>query len=1061
MKKTTLLIFITLVNIVFSQSIPLQNLKLWLRSDTCVIKDASNNISAWKDVSGNNNNLFAYSGEEPLFIPPSNDLNNLPAVSVSNIKGFTFNTVFLIDSFSVFYVGKKNSVSDILSILGDSAKYTGLYNWNDGNYYLQEASTFVAIPNNNGADYSAYCFTFNKSNVTAYKDGVLTGQSNYNYTGNFSFNQLGRSEFYGSFPANGEICEIIIYNSVLNQTNRNFVLNYLSNKYASPVNLGPDIVISNTFCDTILSSSSRQENYLWSNGLTTPTISVNQSGKYWLRSTDIFGRISSDTILVNYPTINIPVKNSFCTNDTLTWDTGLPKSFFTFLWQNSSNDSLQKIYQIGTYSVYINDAFGCSISSNSINVTEDTYPITATLGGDTTMCAGNFISLKSGAEQTLSYIWNDSSTNPSLAIDTTGQYSAILTNTNNCVARDTIHVNISGQAPTANFSNSIGCLNSLVLFSNSSAPPSGNTIDSTFWSFGDLSATNTSTLVNPSHSYASVGSYSVSLKVKTNAGCEQTIVKTITIAPVPTATFAIGTSCQNDSTSFLNQSTGITGYSITNSYWNFGDASPSATTSIISPKHVYNNSAIYTVKLLVINSAGCKDSIYKTVSVNAEVKADFTYNSACTNSPTNFTSISTIPPAPYQPTYLWNFGVGTGTANVANPIKTYTNSGVYNVTLLVDGTNGCTSNITKLINVYLPPVTSFSIPAFCAKDTVNAINLSNPQSGILSSFNWKLNNTSFSALQSPTLSLTNPGNYSIRLTTINSFGCKDSTTTSLTIFPLPVVDYTTSPTAFYYINEPINFTPSIGNANSYLWNMNGNSTYTIQSPTEMFNTEGSYNVSLSLKDQNGCKGSKTKNIFVSKRYLDLAVLNVNTIKDNDGFMTVVADIANYGSVPINSFKMAYQISDGGSIKETWNGTLNPNSFYTFTFNATSASTQNSTNNITCVEIEKINTILDDNITNNSLCNSLNNDNIDVANPLPNPTNRDIILPITLNRDLDYTIAIYNSIGQTQYEETTKKGIEGLNFVSLNTSSYAHGCYIIKIIIGEEVFIKKFIKTNYE
>jgi PKD repeat protein len=68
--------------------------------------------------------------------------------------------------------------------------------------------------------------------------------------------------------------------------------------------------------------------------------------------------------------------------------------------------------------------------------------------------------------------------------------------------------------------------------------------------------------------------------------------------------------------------------------------------------------------------------------------------------------------------------------------------------------------------------------------------------------------------------------------------------------------------------------------------MNGASTYSIQSPTETFNAEGSFSVNLNLKDQNGCKGSKIKNITVNKRYLDLAILNVSTTKDNDGFMTV-------------------------------------------------------------------------------------------------------------------------------------------------------------------------------
>ena len=865
---------------------------------------------------------------------------------------------------------------------------------------------------------------------------------------------------------NGDYAEIIIYNTALNSAEISAIENYLVNKYAPTLELGSDIAIpplngcTPSYSISITANPDFQ-NYIWSNGNTTNQINVTQYGEYSVICEDIFGIKHYDTVNVvptpknfNYPSTVL------CGSNTIIWNTQLDKTAHIFNWQDGSLDSLFVINSPGQYHVTITDTFGCAYISNTLTVTQDNFPTTASLGPDITMCSGNFITLTQGMSPSLTYTWSTSSNNDSLLITTTGLYSVIVTNTNNCVAKDTISVTVQGFAPTANFSLNIGCVNQIVSFTDLSIPPSGNTISNYEWDFGDTaSPTNTSTVSNPSHTYTNTGTYTVNLTVTTNTGCAQSIVKLVNVYPVPTSTFSFGTSCQNDSTSFLNQSTGITGYSITSSYWNFGDfPSPTYTSNISSPKHVFANVINYSITLVVTNSAGCASSVTKTLTPYYEVKANFTNGPACLNSPTNFQSTSIIPPTG-TPTYAWNFGNSTATS--PNPIKTFASSGVYFVTLAVDGTNGCTSTITKLVNVYLPPITSFSIPSFCSKDTANIINLSNPQSGIMASYNWKLNNTTFSTIQSPTLSLTSAGNYSVRLTNVNSFGCKDSTTHSLTIFPLPVVDFSTTPVAFYYENEPVNFIPSVANANSYLWNINGASTYTIQSPTETFNTENSYNISLNLKDQNGCKGSKTKNITVSKRHLDLAVLNVSTTKDNDGFMTVVADIANYGSVPINSFKMGYQISDGGNIKETWNGTLNPNSFYTFTFNATSASLQNSSNNITCVEIEKVNTIIDDNTTNNSFCSSLNIDGIYVGNPLPNPTNGDIVLPITLNRGFDYTIAIYNSVGQIHYEETTKKGIEGLNFVTLNTSSYARGAYIIKVMIDEKIFIKKFIKVSYE
>lgn len=1045
---------------IHAQTIDPNGLKIWLKSDTGVILQTGKVVS-WNDVSGNNNHCSQPdTSMAPMLNSNIASIGNRSSLLLDGIDDYMYFTNGINDIRTLFFVIKKNgSNAPFEPILGDGSNYDFIGTASGPEIFSDQYASsnikngIVRINTIAAASPTAALKPTNYSIIT-----ITT-------SGNVSASQLTRDRAIVDRVWKGEYSEVIIYNRILSANGIDSIENYLINKYSPSVSLGPDIPISpiaGCVPSTSINITANPDfqSYLWSNGDTSNQTVVTQYGEYSVICTDIFGKQHFDTIMVvptpknfNYPS------NILCQNSSLTWDTQLNKSLYTFTWQNFSTDSLFVISLPGQYFVKVTDTLGCIYNSDTLNVYQDNFANNISLGPDKPLCSGNFITLTSGANPSLTYSWNTGSTNDSLLITNAGQYSVIVTNTNNCVAKDTIVVSIQGFAPTANFTSNIGCVNQIVSFTDLSIPPSGNTISDYEWSFGDTaSPTNTSTAANPSHTYTNTGTYTVNLTVTTNSNCEQSITKIINVYPVPTAAFAIGTSCQNDSTAFLNQSTGITGYSITNSYWNFGDASPSATTSITSPKHVFTNATIYTVKLLVTNTAGCKDSVYKPVTVNNQVKANFTNGPACLNNSTLFQSTSIIPPSG-SATYSWAFPGSTAT--VANPIKTFTNSGVYNVTLIVDGNNGCTSSITKLLNVYLPPIASFSIPSFCAKDTGSVINLSNPQSGIISSYNWRLNNITFSTAQSPTLSLTNPGNNSVRLTIINSFGCKDSTTNSLTIFPLPVVDFSTTPVAFYYLNEPINFTPSITNATSYLWNMNGNSTYTIQSPTEIFNTEGAYNVSLNLKDQNGCKGSKTKNITVNKRYLDLAILNVSTTKDNDGFMTVITDIANYGSVPISSFKMGYQISDGGNIKETWNGTLNPNSFYTFTFNAVSASAQNSENDITCVEIENVNTTIDDNTANNALCNSFNSDNINVSNPLPNPTNGDIILPITLNRDLDYTIAIYNSVGQIQYEETTKKGLEGLNFVTLNTSSYAHGYYIIKTTIDGNIFIKKFIKISYE
>lgn len=1056
--RLTILLIILICNDGVTQTInsplDISGLRLWLTGDSVQVSSGSN-INKCYDLSGFNNHANQNTNSKQPTVVSS----LLNSHKVMNYDGNDFMSFNEIDSIrSCFMVLKYNGAtsSDYPPILGHSSF---------GDFIGSTGTLLFGTP---------YISPFisagvMKINTNLVNPAIVVKPINYSIlsiaaTGNLRAEYITNDRnTYGYW--NGEYAEIIIYNQQLNPSQVFQIEKYLNDKYAPQVLL-PNDISTISVCDTILKlvnpNNNQYSNYQWSTGATTPTISVNKSGKYWVNATNIFGKLSSDTILVNMPNYNKPLQSAICSNTSLLWNTNLSKKQFSFQWQDNSTDSIFNINQAGNYYVTITDSLGCSITSDTAKIIIDNFSNTASLGPDTSLCAGNYITLTSGLSPALTYTWSTGSNSSSLLINTGGQYSVsvAVTNTNNCVARDTINVNVVGFAPTANFNTSIGCINSIVYFTDLSVPPSGNTIFSYDWNFGDvLSATNTSTLGNPFHTYSDTGLYVISLKVTTNAGCEQSISKTINIAPKPTANFSNGISCQNDSTLFLNSSTSSAGYFITALNWNFGDPiSLLANTSTLqTPKHLFSNQGNYNVKLTATNNAGCKDSIISTIIVRAEISASFTNSPACAFSPIIFQDNSIVPPPSASHPRLWNFG--TNTSSGLSVSKTYTSSGIYSVTLTVTGTNGCVSTTSKILNVFLPPVSSFSLPTLCLNDTSTITNSSTAQSGILSSNVWKFNNVQFSAAQTPTITSAIAATYTVGLVVTNSFGCIDSTTKLLTVLPLPVADFTTNPISNYYSSSLITFTPTLTNATSYNWDISGIPTTTVQSPTTSFTNVGTYTISLNLVDQFGCKNSKTKTISINKRYLDMAILSVKTIKDNDGFMTISADVANYGSVPITTFNMNYQISDGGNIKETWTGLLNANSFYGYTFSSKSASQIETSNNITCVEIEAVNGALDENTTNNYLCSALNVNEISVSNPIPNPTDGDITLPIVLNRDVDFTITIYSSIGQIRYEEITRKGTTGLNFVTLPASNFARGCYIIKIIIDDKVFIQKFIKTD--
>jgi len=146
-----------------------------------------------------------------------------------------------------------------------------------------------------------------------------------------------------------------------------------------------------------------------------------------------------------------------------------------------------------------------------------------------------------------------------------------------------------------------------------SGTPNSSEISSFYWYFGDGTS---STLENPTHTFASVGTYSVCLKIKTRDNCESQICKNIVISTNSNcnAAYIWNKTGTPGGIAFKDLSSIISGQ--VNSWaWDFGDGSPIVTTQ--NPTHIFPCDKRYIVTLTITTTSGCSSSIFLPVEVSS------------------------------------------------------------------------------------------------------------------------------------------------------------------------------------------------------------------------------------------------------------------------------------------------------------------------------------------------------------------------------------------------------------------------------------------------------------
>ncbi len=394
-----------------------------------------------------------------------------------------------------------------------------------------------------------------------------------------------------------------------------------------------------------------------------------------------------------------------------------------------------------------------------------------------------------------------------------------------------------------------GCTPVSVKFTDSSTTASGNFVDWQ-WDFGDGFLGSGK---NPVHLYNSAGIFKVTLTATNNFGCKNSFSRTnyITVFDSLRANFGIKNVSGCAAPVSVQFGDSSVGKGITKWTWDFGDGTILSGTNK-NPTHSFSIPGTYSVKLVIENANGCKDSILRKNIVNV---GNFTANfsmqvSTCASQTVNMTNTST--PLNLLSDAAWDFGDGTFGSGI-NTSHAFNATGTYKVKM-VAFFGACKDSFQRFITVVPQPTAAFeAVPTGACKPPLKVQFANSTIGGTVVA--WYFGNGETSTLNNPVTTYTNYGSYNVRLIVKNSNGCFDTLDKrGLVVIKPPVIAEITGPLEGC-LQTPGTFDVKVDAADAVVkweWDFGDGQTSTLKSPEHSFADTGTYNVSVVITTRYGC-----------------------------------------------------------------------------------------------------------------------------------------------------------------------------------------------------------------
>ena len=366
------------------------------------------------------------------------------------------------------------------------------------------------------------------------------------------------------------------------------------------------------------------------------------------------------------------------------------------------------------------------------------------------------------------------------------------------------------------------------------------------WDFGDGGA---STEANPIYSYATHGTYNVSLTV-TDGITSDSIDLDLEILRIPVASIWSISSPESpyevDEEIQFNAAAS-TGSSLSYN-WFFGDGN---TSTLMNPAHVFDDAGTYTVSLSVSDGIDVSSSSAQVVIIPVLVDANIQISPAGPNIVGQVLSFDGHGSIGSALVYTWDFGDGN-TANIPLAEHSYALDGTYSVSLTVtDGVTTDTETVQLPID-RIPVAAAFDLDIQSGLKAGETLSIdATASTGMDLSYSWDFGDSQSATGALVTHEYVEAGTYTISLTVDDGFE-QDTETRLITVEEVISAEFSITASGQPNVGEALQFdaSASTGNIGTYQWDF-GDGTILLDSSPLVQHTyldDETYNVTLTVTE---------------------------------------------------------------------------------------------------------------------------------------------------------------------------------------------------------------------